>query len=97
MDNKTQQKIHDIMQTCDDYHEKYLKQEAIAALNHLKLIELSTGLDVEEKGRLRINVEIITKADAKLDDAWLYSEKYRTKLMLAWINRNNMNLGFLSL
>lgn len=66
MDKKTQQKIHDDMRTCDDDHTKYLKQEVISELNLLKLIDLSRGLDVEEKEHLQTNIEIITKADAKL-------------------------------
>jgi len=50
------------MQT-SDYYEKYMIQEAISELNLLKLIELSKRLDAEEKQRLQINIEIITKAD----------------------------------
>ncbi len=93
MDKKTQQKIHNNMRACDN-HAKHLKQEAIAELNFLKLIDLSRGLDAEGKGRLQTNIEIITKADAKFDGAdSLYSAKHRTKLMLAWINSNYMNLG----
>ena len=95
MDKKTQQKIHDNMRTCDDDHAKYMKQESISELNLLKLIDLSRGLDAEEKKRLQTIIEIITKADAKFDgDGSLYSAKHRTKLMSAWINSNYMNLGF---
>ena len=94
MYKKTQQKIHDNMRTCNNDHAKYLKQGAIAELNLLKLIDLSRGLDAEGKGRLQTNIEIITKADAKFGGDSLYSAKHRTKLMLAWINSNYMNLGF---
>lgn len=94
MDKKTQQKTHNNMRAGDDDHARYLKQEAIAELNFLKLIDLSTGLDAEGKGRLQTNIEIITKADAKFDGGdSVYSAKHRTKLMLAWINSNYMNLG----
>lgn len=51
------------MQTCDDNHEKYKKQEVISELNLFKLIDLSKRLESEEKERLQINIEIITKAD----------------------------------
>ena len=79
MYKKTQQKIHDNMRTCNDDHAKYLKQEAIAELNLLKLIDLSRGLDDEEKKRLQTIIDIITKADAKFDgDNSLYSAKHRT-------------------
>ena len=94
MDKKTQQKIHDNMWTCDHDHAKYLKQESISELNLLELIDLSRGLDAEEKKRLQTIIEIITKADAKFDGGGsLYSVKHRTKLMSAWINSNYMNLG----
>ena len=94
MDNKTQQKIHDNMRTCDDDHTKHMKQESISELNLLKLIDLSRGLDAKEKKRLQTIIEIITKADAKFDGGnSLYSAKHRTKLMLAWTNSNYMNLG----
>ena len=63
MNKKSQQKIHDNMQTSDDNYEKYMKQEAISELNLLKLIDLSKRLESEEKERLQINIEIITKAD----------------------------------
>ena len=63
MNKKSQQKIHDNIQTCDDKHEKYMKQEGISELNLFKLIDLSKRLESEEKQRLQINIEIITKAD----------------------------------
>ena len=94
MDKKTQQNIHDILRSCDNDHAKYLKQQAIAELNYLKLIDLSRGLDAEGAGRLQTNIDIVAKADAKLDDgAWLNLAKYRANLKLAWINSNYMNLG----
>ena len=95
MDKKIQLKIHDNMRTCDDDHAKYMKQEAMAELNLLKLIDLSRGLDAEETRRLHTIINIITKAEAKFDgDGSLYSAKHRTKLMSAWTNSNYMNLGF---
>jgi len=51
------------MQTCDDNHEKYMKQEEISELNFFKLINLSKRLESEEKERLQISIEIITTAD----------------------------------
>jgi hypothetical protein len=62
MDKQVQQKIHDNMQTCDDDHAKHLKQEAVSELDLLKLIDMSRGLDAEEKALLQTNIEIITKA-----------------------------------
>ncbi len=95
MYKQTQQKIHDNMRTCNDDHAKYLKQESISELNLLKLIDLSRGLDAEEQKRLQTIIEIITKAGAKSGGSEsLYSAKHRTKVMLAWINSNYMNLGF---
>ena len=93
MDKQTQQKIHDNMRTCDD-HANHMKQEPVSELNLLKLIDLSRGLDDEETRRLQTIIEIITKADAKLDGGdLLYSAKHRNKLMSAWANSNYMNLG----
>lgn len=63
MNKKSQQKINDNMQTCDDNHEKYKKLEVISELNLFKLIDLSKRLESEEKERLQINIEIIKKAD----------------------------------
>jgi len=63
MNKKSQQKRHDNMQTCDDNHEKYMKQEEISELNFFKLINLSKRLESEEKERLQISIEIITTAD----------------------------------
>ena len=95
MDKKTQQKIHGNMRTCDIDHAKQMKQEPVSELNLLKLIDLSRGLDDEEKKRLQTIIEIITKEDVKFDGGGsLYSAKHRTKLMLAWTNSNYMNLGF---
>ncbi len=65
MDKLVQQKIHDNMQTCDDDQAKHLKQEAVSELDLLKLIDMSRGLDAEEKVLLQTNIEIITKAGAK--------------------------------
>ncbi len=89
MDKKTQKKIDHIMLTCDDDYAKHLKQEAIAELNHLKLIDLSIGLDAEREKHLHTNLDVI----AKLDAGGIYSASHRTKLMLAWTNSNYMNLG----
>ena len=93
MDKKTQKKIDHIMLTCDDDYAKHLKQEAIAELNYLKLIDLSIGLDAEREKHLHTNLEVIAKTDAKLDAGGIYSASHRTKLMLAWTNSNYMNLG----
>lgn len=61
MNKKSQQELNDNMQTCDDNHEKYKKQEVISEQNLFKLIDLSKRLESEEKERLQINIEIITK------------------------------------
>lgn len=61
MDKQIQQKIHGKMRACDD-HAKHLKQETISELNLLKLIDMSRGLDAEEKALLQTNIEIITKS-----------------------------------
>ncbi len=64
MDKQIQQKTYGKMRACDD-HAKHLKQEAVSELDLLKLIDMSRGLDAEEKVLLQTNIEIITKAGAK--------------------------------
>ena len=61
MNKKSQQKIHDNMQTCDDNYEKYMKQEGISELNLLKFIDQAKRLESEEKQRLQKTQRLLQK------------------------------------
>ncbi len=67
LDTKTLKKIHDIIKDNDHKTVEFMRSEAVKELSRLKIAEASSRLNAYERKELAITIEIITKAEAKLN------------------------------
>ena len=67
LDMKTQKKIRDTINDNDNDYVKSLRDEAFLELSRLKRIDRSKGLNALERKELDVNIEIITRAEMKLN------------------------------
>jgi hypothetical protein len=66
LDMKTLKNIHDSINDNDNDYVEYLREEAFKALTKLKKVDSAKGLNALERKEVAVNIEIITRAEAKL-------------------------------
>ena len=66
LDVKTLNNIRDSINDNDNDYVESLREEAFKALTRLKKVESAKGLNALERKEVDVNIEIITRAEAKL-------------------------------
>lgn len=66
LDMKTLKDIRDGINDNDNDYVESLREEAFKALTRLKKVESAKGLNALERKEVDVNIEIITRAEAKL-------------------------------
>ncbi len=66
LDMKTLKDIRDSINDNDNDYVESLREEAFKALTRLKKVESAMGLNALERKEVDVNIEIITRAEAKL-------------------------------
>ncbi len=66
LDMKTLKKIRDTINDNDNDYVESLREEAFKELTRLKHVDRSSGLNALERKEVDVNIEIITRAEAKL-------------------------------
>jgi hypothetical protein len=66
LDMKTLKNIHDSINDNDNDYVESLREEAFKALTKLKKVDSAKGLNALERKEVAVNIEIITRAEAKL-------------------------------
>lgn len=66
LDMKTLKNIRDTINDNDNDYVESLREEAFRALTRLKKVESTKGLNALERNEVDVNIEIITRSEAKL-------------------------------
>lgn len=66
LDMKTLKNIRDTINDNDNDYVESLREEAFKALTRLKKVESTKGLNAFERKEVDVNIEIITRSEAKL-------------------------------
>jgi hypothetical protein len=66
LDMKTLKDIRDSINDNDNDYVESLREEAFKALTRLKKVESAMGLNALERKEVDVNIEVITRAEAKL-------------------------------
>ncbi len=67
LDTKTLKNIHDIIKNNDHETVEFIRSEAVKELRRLKISEVNSRLNAYERRDIAINIEIITRAEVKLN------------------------------
>lgn len=67
LDIQTLKNIQDTIESNDHETVEFMRSKAMKELGRLKIAEINGGLNAYEKKSIHVNIEIITKAEAKLN------------------------------